>query len=133
MKKLINETMEFLREKVENLEREILLLTDGGTARCVSDDKGAYLVKLIEERKEDGWMFSYIGADHDVESVASSISITNTVTWTKTVEGTEEVFCCENQARTRFFNKVASCMKDGSKSMKTHLKNFSSEYYEEDL
>ena len=39
MKKLINETMEFLREKVENLEREILLLTDGGTARCVSDDK----------------------------------------------------------------------------------------------
>ena len=52
MKKLINETMEFLREKVENLEREILLLTDGGTARCVSDDKGAYLVKLIEERKE---------------------------------------------------------------------------------
>ena len=52
MKKLINETMEFLREKVEYLEREILLLTDGGTARCVSDDKGAYLVKLIEERKE---------------------------------------------------------------------------------
>ena len=52
MKKLINETIEFLREKVENLEREILLLTDGGTARCVSDDKGAYLVKLIEERKE---------------------------------------------------------------------------------
>ena len=52
MKKLINETMEFLREKVENLEREILLLTDGGTARCVSDDKGAYLVKLIEERKD---------------------------------------------------------------------------------
>ena len=52
MKKLINETMEFLREKVENLEREILLLTDGGTARCVSDDKGAYLVKLIEKRKD---------------------------------------------------------------------------------
>ena len=51
MKKLINETMEFLREKIENLEREILLLTDGGTARCVSDNKGAYLVKLIEERK----------------------------------------------------------------------------------
>ena len=52
MKKLINETMEYLKEKVAQIESEILLLTDGGTARCVSDDKGAYLVKLIEERKE---------------------------------------------------------------------------------
>ena len=52
MKKLINETMEYLKEKVAQIESEILLLTDGGTARCVSDDKGAYLVKLIEERKD---------------------------------------------------------------------------------
>ena len=51
MKKLINETMEHLREQVEKIEREILMLTDDGTACCVSDDKGAYLVKLIEERK----------------------------------------------------------------------------------
>ena len=51
MKKLINETMEYLKEKVAQLASEILLLTDVGTARCVSDDKGAYLVKLIEERK----------------------------------------------------------------------------------
>ena len=51
MKKLINETMEHLKEEVAKIEREILMLTDGGTACCVSDDKGAYLVKLIEERK----------------------------------------------------------------------------------
>ena len=52
MKKLTNETMEHLREQVEKIEREILILTDDGTACCVSDDKGEYLVKLIEERKE---------------------------------------------------------------------------------
>ena len=52
MKKLFYETKEFLKEKVEKIESEILALTDDGTACCVSDDKGAYLAKLIEERKD---------------------------------------------------------------------------------
>ena len=52
MKKLINETKEFLKEKVEKIEREILALTDDGAACCVSYDMGAYLGKLIEERKD---------------------------------------------------------------------------------
>ena len=51
MKKLIHETKEFHKERVEKIECEILALTNDGTARCVSDDKGAYLVKLIEDRK----------------------------------------------------------------------------------
>ena len=51
MKKLFYETEEFLKEKVEKIESEILALTDDGAACCVSDDKGAYLAKLIEERK----------------------------------------------------------------------------------
>ena len=52
MKKLFYETAEFLKEKVEKIESEILAITDDGTACCVSDDKGAYLAKLIEERKD---------------------------------------------------------------------------------
>ena len=52
MKKLFYETKEFLKEKVEKIESEILTLTDDGAACCVSDDKGAYLVALINERKE---------------------------------------------------------------------------------
>ena len=52
MKKLFYETEEFLKEKVEKIESEILTLTDDGRACCVSDDKGAYLAKLIEERKD---------------------------------------------------------------------------------
>ena len=52
MKKLFYATEEFLKEKIEKIEREILALTDDGAACCVSDDKGAYLVKLIEERKD---------------------------------------------------------------------------------
>ena len=52
MKKLFYETEEFLKEKVEKIESEILALTDDGAACCVSDDKGACLAKLIEERKD---------------------------------------------------------------------------------
>lgn len=46
------ETEEFLKEMAEKIESEILALTDDGAACCVSDGKGAYLVALINERKE---------------------------------------------------------------------------------
>ena len=76
-------------------------------------------------------MFSYIGADHDVESVAASISITNTVVWTKTVEGTGAVIDNENCARMRFFSKMdAMCEPTASVEEKKRLrKKFAEEYY----
>ena len=78
-------------------------------------------------------MFSYIGADHDVEQVAATISITNTVVWTKTAEGTEAMIDNENMARERYFDKMACyeatapCMSISEK--KKMRKQFSEEYY----
>ena len=94
---------------------------------------GQAIKKLIDERKEEGWMFSYIGADHDVEQVAATISITNTVVWTKTAEGTEAMIDNENMARERYFEKMACCEAAApcmSVSEKKKLrKQFSEEYY----
>ena len=41
-------------------------------------------------------MFSFIGAGEDVVKVATTISITNTVVWEQTSEGTAEMFENEN-------------------------------------
>lgn len=47
-----NEMSQFYREQVLKIEREILALTDNATARLFSENKGAYLVSLINERKD---------------------------------------------------------------------------------
>ena len=91
--------------------------------------------KLIDECKKEGWMFSFIGAGEDVVKVATTISITNTVVWEQTSEGTAEMFENENQARNRFYDKMdlgccgAPMSSEERKAMKRRL---AEEYYDED-
>ena len=111
----------------------VTIITDG-MENASQEWTGPAIKRLIDERKEEGWMFSYVGADHDVESVAASISITNTVVWNKTTEGTEAMFNNENSARDRFFCKMNACMDiPMSVEDKKMRKQFSEEYYKEEF
>ena len=47
---------------------------------------------LIEAYKSEGWIFAYIGADHDVESVAYSLAIDNRMAFDKSDTGTKKMF-----------------------------------------
>ena len=88
--------------------------------------------KTVEECKEDGWMFSFIGAGEDVVEVASTISISNTVVWEQTTEGTREMFENENAAQSRFYDKMAApcCAGASLDERKRMRKQFSEEYYD---
>ena len=127
IKKLAKKT-----DKIEDAAVLVTIITDGAE-NASQEWNGPAIKKLIDERKEEGWMFSYIGADHDVETVAASISITNTVVWTKTTEGTEAVISNENEARERFYDKMASCEAAtpcmSARHKKGLRKQFSNEYY----
>ena len=61
---------------------------------------------LIESYKEQGWQFTYIGADHDVESVSFSLSIDHHLQFDKTEAGTKAMFCKMSNSRDRWLNKV---------------------------
>lgn len=65
--------------------------------------------QLVESLKAKGWVFTYIGANQDVEKVAMSISVTNTLNFCTTPEGTKEMFTQESNSRARFFDRVAMC------------------------
>lgn len=58
--------------------------------------------------KSKGWIFTYIGANQDVEAVASTISITNTLCFTASEEGTSAMFAREHKARGRLFDRLAN-------------------------
>lgn len=79
-------------------------------------------------------MFSFIGAGEEIVKIATTISITNTVLWEQTSEGTAEIFDNENQARDRFYDKMAApCCRDASISERKQMrKRFSEDYYKKD-
>ena len=65
---------------------------------------------LIESYKEQGWQFTYIGADHDVESVSYSLSIDHHLQFDKSEEGTMAMFAKERSSRHRWLDKLSSVM-----------------------
>lgn len=62
---------------------------------------------LVEELRHEGWSFTYIGANQDVEAVAGSMGIRNSLAFEETEEGTTLMFKRERQARSGFFNKTS--------------------------
>lgn len=130
-------TVKALSKKTDALEDAAVLVTiiTDGAENASTEWSGQAVKALIDERKEEGWMFSYIGADHDVESVAANISITNTVVWDKSEAGTTAVIDNENDARGRFYDKVNLCGVINPfmppSAIKKMRKQFAEEYYKE--
>lgn len=87
----------------------VTIITDG-YENASREFSGKAIKALIEAYKQEGWMFAYIGADHDVESVAFNLSIDNTMTWEKTEEGTEEMAKIVNESRMHWADRVHHCM-----------------------
>ena len=132
----IGSSVQQLRKKVgDDKEAEILvtIITDG-EENSSKEWRWEAVKKLIEELKEQGWMFSFIGAMENVIEIATSISITNTMQWDNTPEGTQAMFECENQARSRYFNRINECAASiMSEDEKKAAKKKRSESYFNDL
>ena len=111
----------------------VTIITDG--QENASKEWNAKTVnKLIEDCKEEGWTFSFIGAGADILKVATTISITNTMLWENTPEGTEQMFKRENKARMKYckmFN-AGIMYRTCADEQRTFKKQLSEEYYKED-
>jgi len=97
-----------LRQVVENLTDYnvlVTILTDG-EENASKEYTGVAIKKLIEELKLKRWTFTYIGADHDVEKFAASISITNTIHFEKNEANMKAMFVKENSSRANYSQKI---------------------------
>ena len=61
---------------------------------------------IIDEQKAKGWTFTYIGANHDVEKVASSLSITNTMKFEANDADVHKMFAKEQSSRIFYSQKI---------------------------
>lgn len=132
----IGKTVKKIKKDTKDVEDAAVLVTiiTDGYENSSKEWTGPMVKKLIDECKEEGWMFSFIGAGEDVVKVATTISITNTVVWEQTSEGTAEMFENENGARDRFLDKIAApcCCGAPVADRKKMRKQFSEEYYNDD-
>ncbi len=136
----IGKTVKKMRIHTNDMEDVAVLVTiiTDGYENSSKEWNGLAIKKLIDECKEDGWMFSFVGAGEDVVKVATTIAITNTVVWEQTSAGTEAMFENENQARNRFYDKLAApvcapcCAPMSKEEKKAYKRRLSEEYYDKD-
>jgi len=97
-----------LRQVVENLTDYNVLVTimTDGEENASQEYTGIAIKKLIEELKLRRWTFTYIGADHDVEKFAASISITNTIHFEKNEANMKAMFAQESNSRSNYSQKI---------------------------
>lgn len=84
----------------------VTVITDGYENASREYDEKA-IKALVESLKAKGWVFTYIGANQDVEKVAATISITNTLSFHANACGTQAMFAREKKARNRYFDRLA--------------------------
>lgn len=91
----------------ESADNKVLVtvITDG-EENSSKEYSGEMIKKLVDELKANGWVFTYIGANQDVERIAATISITNVMNFEATHHGTQEMFMRERHNRSRFYDRV---------------------------
>jgi len=83
----------------------VTVLTDG-EENASKEYSGKAIKKMIDELKLKRWTFTYIGAEHDVEKFAASISITNTMNFSKNDADMQQMFVKESHSRMSYSEKI---------------------------
>lgn len=95
------------KELVDKTDYNVLvtILTDG-EENASKEFSGTAIKKLVEELTEQNWTFTYIGTDHDVEKFAISISIRNTMKFTRDEDNMYSMFAKEKYSRENYSKKI---------------------------
>ena len=113
----------------------VTVVTDG-LENSSKEFNGPQVAQLVKELREQGWVFAYMGSDHDVEAVASQMNIQNVQRFEHTDEGTGASFERESNSRTRLFDRIDCCMSAApnmsAESFHASLRIMDAEFYDED-
>lgn len=101
--------LDHLSDKEDNVVL-VTVITDG-YENASKEYTGPAIKALVEEMRKKGWVFTFIGANQDVEKVAESMAINNRMAFQSNPEGTRDMFARERLARKKFFGKVSSFSK----------------------
>ena len=83
----------------------VTILTDG--EENASKEFNVVSIKsLVEKLQKEGWTFTYIGTDHDLEKMGRSISISNLKSFSRDTKSMQRLFEDEKMAREAYCMKI---------------------------
>lgn len=97
-----------LRKKIAKEDKVLVTVVTDGYENASKEYSGKAIKALVDGLKVKGWVFAYIGANQDVEVVATNISITNVLNFEATSEGTTMMSKKMSYARGRLFDRMAT-------------------------
>jgi hypothetical protein len=104
----IGYTVTQLRNLVDKVQAEtnivVTIITDGYENASRRWTHHA-VVELIESLKKKGWVFTFIGANIDVEQTAAGLGIDSYSRFEQTDEGMQEMFEEERRSRQAYYDK----------------------------
>ena len=93
------------------------------------------LRKLIEQLKEEGWVFSYMGSEHDVVDVTRNLAIDNYVEFDHNETGAENTWGRESASRSEYYRHIKELYGTlnaySAAEMKERKRQYSKNYYSE--
>lgn len=95
-----------LRPEISEGDVVLVTIITDGYENASREYNGKAIKALVEQMKTKGWVFTYIGANQDVEAVAASMSINNSLAFNADYESTEAMFKKESRCRKIFLTKL---------------------------
>ena len=100
----VSKLNQYLEGKV-NYSVLVTILTDG-EENASKDYTGRAIKNLVDELKQQNWTFTYIGADHDIEKMAASMNIHNTMAFDKSDKDIKRMFLNESESRIKYSLRI---------------------------
>lgn len=104
--KSVSNLRKFLADKSDYIVL-VTIITDGEENASIEYNSNS-IRDLINDLKKEEWVFTYVGANHDVYRVAQSISINNTLVFESDVKGTQEMNVKYEEYRKKAYRKMSN-------------------------
>ena len=96
-----------LRPRIKPEDKVLVTIITDGEENSSSEYDSPAIKALVEELKEAGWIFAYIGANQDAVYVAQTISVTNVMNFQATEHGTNSMMSKLKKSRNRMWDKIS--------------------------
>ncbi len=113
----MGEMISELKRKITEEDRVLVTVITDGYENASAHWSGPQIKSLVEELRHEGWTFTYIGANQEVEEVAGSMGIRNTLAFEETEEGTKAMFEIERISRLLHMKGMSDKLSKGCKCL----------------
>lgn len=102
-------TINSIQKHVKDIDDAVVVVTiiTDGMENASKEFTGEAIKKLVEERRNDGWTFTYMGANQDSQAIAFDLNIRNARNFDYSDEGTIESLVKDKNTRMALFSRIS--------------------------